>query len=250
MCNPELSTNWYADAKKLGKEFFPPIKSGIIRSTELLEEYDLSQLRYLKLIGGEPLMEQDKFIKLLKRCDRSKLKILLTTNSTIIPNEELVTLLKECETVWVNLSIDTYGPLNDFLRKGSKWENVVKVLDWFANTFPGKTKVHSIISIYNINNFYLLEEFINKTYPKKVKSEWQMVDGPDWMQPANLPVPVKSKILEDLKSKVSNNVFSMCQEELDKTGNYNLFLSKDSKLNEVRNENWHDLNIELANLLT
>jgi sulfatase maturation enzyme AslB (radical SAM superfamily) len=128
---------------------------------------DRSDAEYLKLIGGEPLMEQDKFIKLLKRCDRSKLKILLTTNSTIIPNEELVTLLKECETVWVNLSIDTYGPLNDFLRKGSKWENVVKVLDWFANTFPGKTKVHSIISIYNINNFYLLEEFINKTILKK-----------------------------------------------------------------------------------
>jgi MoaA/NifB/PqqE/SkfB family radical SAM enzyme len=249
MCNPELSTNWYADAKKLGNEFFPPIKSGIIRSTELLEGHDLSQLRYLKLIGGEPLMEQDKFINLLKRCNRSKLRILLTTNTTIIPNDELVTLLKECETVWVNLSIDAYGPLNDFLRKGSKWDNVTKVLDWFANTFPGKTKVHSIISIYNINNFYMLEDFINTTYPKKVKSEWQMVDGPNWMQPANLPPLVKDKILSDLKFKISDNTFSMCQAELSNNGDYELFLDKDSKLNAIRNENWKELNPDLFNLI-
>ena len=250
MCNPELSTNWYSDAKKLGNDFFPPVTlSGIKTSKEILENYDLSKLRYLKLIGGEPLMEQEKFISLLKRCDLPNLRILLTTNTTIIPSEELHDLLKQCKVVWVNLSVDAYGDLNSFLRKGSKWDNVTKVIEWFGNNFPGNTKVHGIISIYNVNNFYKLEHFVRSKFKDKVHCEWQMVDGPNWMQPANLPDEVKEKILEDLKPKIKSHVFSMIESEFKNNGNFNLFLDRDKKINSLRNEDWKDLNLELYEIL-
>jgi sulfatase maturation enzyme AslB (radical SAM superfamily) len=250
MCNPELSTNWYSDAKKLGDEFFPPIKlSGIINSKPILENYDLTKLRYLKLIGGEPLMEQDKFINLLKRCTLDKLRILLTTNTTIIPNEELHDLLKQCEVVWVNLSVDAYGDLNSFLRKGSKWDNVVKVMNWFSEHFPKKAKIHGIISIYNVNNFYILEDFVKTTFKGNLFVEWQMVDGPNWMQPSNLPKKVKNKILKDLTGKTSSHCLSMIKAEFDKEGDIDLFLDKDKKVNDVRNEDWRNLNTELYSLL-
>ena len=250
MCNPELSTNWYADAKKLGNEFFQPVQlSGIKNSKEILENYDLSRLRYLKLIGGEPLMEQEKFINLLKRCDLSNLRILLTTNTTVIPSDELYDLLRKCKVVWVNLSVDAFGDLNSFLRKGSKWDNVTKVIDWFADHFPGNAKIHGIISIYNVNNFYKLEQYIKTKHSNKVKCEWQMVDGPNWMQPSNLPDNVKKIILENLKDKISSHTLSMVESEFKNTGNFNLFLDKDAKLNNLRNENWVELNNELFNLV-
>jgi len=248
MCNPELSTNWYNDAKKLGEEFFPPIKlSGIINSKPILENYDLSQLKYLKLIGGEPLMEQDKFINLLKRCNLSKLRILLTTNSTIIPSKELHSLLKQCEVVWVNLSVDAYGDLNSFLRKGSKWENVVKTMSWFADNFPKKAKIHGIISIYNVNKFYLLEEFVKETFKGNLLTEWQMVDGPNWMQPCNLPKDIKDKVLNHLIGKSSKHTLSMIYSEFEKQGDIGLFKDKDSKVNNLRNETWKDFNTDLYN---
>jgi len=252
MCNPELSTNWYSDAKKLGAEFFPPIQSGIINSKRILDEYDLKSLRFLKLIGGEPLMEQDKFIDLLKRCDLPKLRILLATNTTIIPKPELVELLKQCKVVWVNLSVDAFGPLNEFLRKGSKWENVTNVIEWFGNTFPRNTKIHGIISIYNINNFYLLENYIH-THPtlwNKVSCEWQMVDGPNWMQPANLPKPVKEKIMKKIETLASPHAYNLVRTELEKEGDFKLFLDKDKKLNDLRNEDWKMLNTDLCEMLT
>jgi hypothetical protein len=66
MCGPALSTNWYSDAIKLGLDFFDSeIKdgiSGVKYSKELFEIYDFSKLRHIKLIGGEPLMEEKKFI--------------------------------------------------------------------------------------------------------------------------------------------------------------------------------------------
>lgn len=251
MCNPELSTNWYADAKKLGSDFFPPVKhSGVKTSKDLLESQDPSKLRYLKLIGGEPLMEHEQFVDILKKCDLPNLDILLTTNTTIIPNSELHELLQQCRKVWVNLSVDAYGELNSFLRKGSKWENVVKVIDWFAKTKPYQSKIHAVISIYNINNFYLLEEYVRQNYTsKELNIEWQMVDGPDWMQPANLPEPVKQLLLQKLKYKTNANTFSMIEYELSKSGNFNEFLNKDRKINELRNEHWQDLNPELFNML-
>jgi MoaA/NifB/PqqE/SkfB family radical SAM enzyme len=250
MCNPELSTNWYSDAAKLGSEFFPPVKlSGIKRSKEILEEYDLSNLRYLKLIGGEPLMEEKKFIDLLDRCKLSNLRILLTTNSTIIPSDKLHSLLKQCKVVWVNLSVDAYGDLNSFLRKGSKWQEVTKVIDWFAEHFPGNAKIHGIISIYNINNFYKLAEYIKERHAGKVHVEWQMVDGPNWMQPANLPESVKEKILRNLKGKVGERAYSLVKDEFKNTGNFDLFLDRDSKLNSVRNEDWKELNPELYEMI-
>lgn len=251
MCNPELSTSWYVDAKKLGEEFFPPIKlSGAIKSKEVLEDYDVSQLKYLKLIGGEPLMEQEKFISLLKRCNLKKLKILLTTNSTIIPSEELHSLLKQCEVVWVNLSVDAFGDLNSFLRKGSKWENVIKVINWFSENFPGKTKIHGIISIYNINNFYLLSNFVKEQYKGKIGYEWQMVDGPNWMQPSNLPEKIKESILNNLADKIGDRELSMIKEEFKKQGDLDLFLDKDKKLNTLRKEHWKDKNVELFDMLS
>lgn len=250
MCNPELSTNWYQDAKKLGDDFFPPVVlSGIKKSKAVLEEYDLSELTYLKLIGGEPLMEQEKFIELLKRCNLSKLRILLTTNGTIIPKPELLELLKQCKIVWVNLSIDAFGELNDFLRKGSHWENVKKTIEWFAEQFPGNTKIHSIISIYNINNFFDLHDYVKPIYGDKVKIEWQMVDGPNWMQPANLPQSVKDNILNKLEGTIPELVFNMIKEEFKNSGNFDLFLDRDSKLNSLRSEHWREKNPELFNML-
>ena len=93
MCGPELSTSWYNDAKLLNRK----IPKGILEQKTVLENYDLSQLRFIKLIGGEPLMEQAKFVDVLQRCNRSQLSILLTTNVTLIPNDELLSLIKECK---------------------------------------------------------------------------------------------------------------------------------------------------------
>lgn len=250
MCNPDLSTNWYSDAKKLGDGFFPPVKhSGIKNSKPVLEQYDLSELRYLKLIGGEPLMEEAKFIDLLTRCDLSKLKILLTTNTTLIPSDDLFNLLKQCRRVSVNLSVDAYGPLNDFLRKGSKWDKVLEVMDWFVENFPRSVKIHSVISIYNINNFYELKNFVKERYGDIIAFEYQMVDGPNWIQPCNLPEHTKVTLLKDLKSKVDARVYTMVQDELNRQGNYKLFLDRDSRLNDVRNEDWKTYNPELEKLL-
>jgi sulfatase maturation enzyme AslB (radical SAM superfamily) len=252
MCGPELSTNWYSDAKALGMK----IPKGIIEQNIVLENYDLSTLRAIKLIGGEPLMEQEKFINVLKRCDRKNLAILLTTNGTLTPNEELYSLLLECKKVSINLSIDAFGSLNDFLRKGSKWEKTVENMIWFDKHFAQKMNiksvaVHSVASIYNLNQIDKLYIFIKNTFPN-MDVDCVLADGPNWMMPRHLPEDVKIIIknkLEELNNIGITSLSKIAIDELNKSGDFRLFMKHDEKLNNLRNEHWKTVNPELYEMV-
>jgi MoaA/NifB/PqqE/SkfB family radical SAM enzyme len=239
MCGPGLSTNWYADAKKLGMS----IPSGLIKHENNLENYDLSKINYIKLIGGEPLMEEDKFINILKKCNLEKLVIMITTNATLLPSQELFILLKKCRKVkWV-LSIDSYGPLNNFLRKGSTWEKIEENIAWYAKHFPRNINIHSVASIYNINLLNKLPEFISKNFPA-IGQKYVPVDGPDWMMPCNLPDEIKPLVISKLENLNDSKSYIVI-DEIKKQGNINKFVEQDKKLNDLRNEHWKEYNPEL-----
>jgi len=246
MCNPDLSTNWYPDAKKLGI----PIPKGLIQHNDPLENVNLSKLQYIKLIGGEPLLEQEKFIKILKRCNLANLTVFLTTNMTVIPNDELLSLLKKCKLVTIACSIDAYDKLNDFLRKGSIWKIVDQNLEWYTSHFK-KIYIHSVISIYNINRLDDLVEHIKLKYPS-VSLKYVLVDGPDWMRISNLPEEVKFKAKERIfesSNKEIQAVQQLVTDQLSIQGNFEEFKNWDEKLNIIRDEHWKFCNFELYDWL-
>jgi len=237
MCMPELSTSWYADAKQLGLE----IPKGII-TNPLIENGDFSKLKYLKLLGGEPLLEQDKLIKILKQCDLPNLRINLITNTTVIPTEELHNLFTQCKKVSVSLSMDATGALNEFLRKGSEW---AKTVDWFiSNNYD--LNVHSVASIYNVNVLHQLNKFCQS---KKLIQKCVLVDGPEYMMPRNLPVQVKEKLKKRLEKDKNDAIINTVIKELSTPGNFDVFVENDNKMNELRNEHWKHANPELYKLL-
>ena len=242
MCSFDLSTNWYSDAKKLGIE----IPKGLIEHKNNFDDIDFSKLTYIQMIGGEPLMEQDKFIAMLNKCKLDTMNILVTTNSTVRPNDELLALLKQCKRVRWNLSIDAFGPLNNFLRKGSKWDEVLENLHWFMETFPGDVNINGVVSIYNVNTFYELSNYVNSYYPK-AKVAFNMIDGVEYMHPKHLPEEVKSfiaKKLSNVKHPVVPRILGAFQEQ----GDFNVFLENDTKMNNLRGEDWYHNNPELYKL--
>lgn len=241
MCGPELSTNWYADAKALGEE----IPRGLINlDSNFYNGIDFSKLTFIKMIGGEPLMEQEKFIEILERCNLPELRILIATNSTVRPNEKLMSLFSKCKRVNWNLSIDSYGPINNFLRKGSKWEQVSENLEWYIKTFPGTVKVVSVISIYNVNNFYQLADYVKG----KCDIGFNIVDGVEWMMPKNLPEDVKVQVIK-LLEKTEHHFKPRVIDAINQAGNTGLFVEQDQRLNKLRSETWFEHNPELYELL-
>lgn len=243
MCSYELSTNWYSDSKKLGIE----IPHGLIEHKNNLDDVDFSKLNYIKMIGGEPLMVQDKFIEVLERCNLKDMTILITTNSTVKPNDKLLSLFDKCKRVHWALSIDAYGEMNDFLRKGSYWEEVKSNLDWFFNRFPKTVKVNGVVSIYNANSFIQLADYVKKTYPD-MRMAFNIVDGSDWMHPKNLPIDVKQSVIEQIKD-YDHDIVPRVIDAIMQDGNFEDFVKMDSKLNSLRTENWQTANPSLYTLL-
>ena len=243
MCLPQLSTHWYSDAKKLGME----IPRGVITNNTIIDNYDLSDLRFIKVLGGEPMMEQQKLIKVLNKCNLKQITILLVTNVSITPNEELLSLLKQCKKVNITFSIDSYGELNDFVRKDSNWQNVYNNIKWYKNHFDD-LNVHSAISIYNINKMH---EMINFCSDNNLYHECVVVDGPQWMRPRNLPKEIKPWITDYLleHEKKYNirykKIFNLLKNEMKEDGDFGLFVRNDSQLNRIRKEHWMDKNTEL-----
>lgn len=249
MCNADLSTSWYSDWKALGRS----IPKGILHQETVLENYDFTEMKFIKLIGGEPLMEQLKFIDVLKRCNRKQLSILLTTNVTLTPNDELLSLLKECKDVKINLSIDAYGSLNDFLRKGSKWAKTVENIEWFSKNFPEEhaIRVHGVVSLYNVNKIDELYYFLNQNYPK-IELGYVLVDSPDWMSVKHLPENAKQVIrnkIESWKKTYDTPFYNILLSELSKLGDFREFMKQDKKLSDIRKENWWDHNKELFEMV-
>lgn len=234
MCGPALSTQWYSDAKYLGHD----IPKGIVVNP-FIENGDFSKLRHLKLLGGEPLLEQEKLIKILEQCKLENLRINLITNTTLVPNDHLHRLLKQCKKVQVSLSIDSYGKLNEFLRKGSNWEQTVETIDWFQER-KYDLFVHSVASIYNCNVLTKLIKFCKK---KSLRQKYVLIDGPDYMMPRNLPEAAKQLLIKELKNfSTEQDIFDVMIEELTKEGDYNIFLKHDRQMNKLRNEHWKDCN--------
>ena len=244
MCGPELSTQWYSDAKKMLYGFE---QRGVLARNSIVEDYDLSDLRFIKLLGGEPLMEQDKFIKLLKKCTLSDLTILLVTNTTQRPNQELTELFKQCKKMTITFSIDSYGVMNDFLRKGSNWQQIEENVAWYKETFAGypiDLSVHSVASFYNIN---LIEDLIKWCKEHKLYHDYVVVDGPNWIMPRHIPDPIKKELIPLLKTKAdqygrNGKIFKLLTNELEQTGDFGMFIRNDIRLNSIRNEDWKILN--------
>ena len=241
MCNPGLSTSWYSDAKKLGIE----IPKGIIKNP-FIENTDFSKLKFIKLLGGEPLMEQKVIKKILNQCDLSQLHLLVITNGTVIPDDELKGMLEQVKRLEVKLSIDAYGKLNDFLRSGSKWETVEKTVDWFK-AFVNKKflSIHSVASIYNINK---LDEMVEYAKSKEIYQEYVPLDDVDYMQTKHLPLETKKLLVEQIRSKNYKFSTSLIY-ELEKHGDTNLFLKQDAIMNALRSEHWKEYNPELWQMI-
>lgn len=247
MCLPQLSTHWYSDAKKLGME----IPRGVITNNTIIDKYDLSDLMFIKLLGGEPMMEQEKLIQVLKKCTLEKLTILLVTNCTLKPNDELLSLLKQCKNINIQFSIDSYGELNNFLRKDSNWNTVDENVKWYKTHFDNLS-VHSVCSIYNVNKIHEMIEYCEQM---ELHHDYVLVDGPEWMRVKNLPKEVHPFILdytEKCKNKYHTKykkIFKLIEHELKNEGDVQFFIRNDNRLNKLRNEHWMHLNSELWNAI-
>ena len=177
MCSEEFSTKWQTEKYTHRKI----IATGVTAHGFDYTSWDLTKVMHLKIIGGEPMMSQEKFINLLRQFDLKNLEVAVTTNGTILPNLDLKTLLESCKSVSYKVSLDGVGEVNDWIRWPSKFsviENNINTLEqWWAGTNVD-LQFHTVIGIYNINHLQDLVDFVVKKPNWNIT--WNWVTTPAW----------------------------------------------------------------------
>jgi sulfatase maturation enzyme AslB (radical SAM superfamily) len=167
-CWEEWSSSWW-----IKKNPNLPPKQGITSTTELRNIPE--SIEKVVFLGGEPLMtnRHRRFLESFDTLDH--LTVEYFTNGMHKLHEEDYKLLSQCKHVHFTVSIDGVGILNEKVRSGSIWSQVVKTLDEIASTFD--YTIHTTIHKNNWQGLPDMCEFAKKyknwttnvlTYPKKL----------------------------------------------------------------------------------
>ena len=152
-----------------------PKKLNILQTSNLTNIPD--SIERIVFLGGEPLMT-NKHIKFLKRIKQpSKVSVTYYTNGTFLFKEKDIEILNRFSKVNIILSVDGYADLNEKVRSGSNWKDILNFIAQVKTTNFDFT-VHSVIHLNNWFGFKKLSDFIKTveikwttnvlTYPKKL----------------------------------------------------------------------------------
>lgn len=242
-CSSAYSSTWYSEDYKKGKIG----KIGIIENSFPVTEMDLSKLTELKIIGGEPMMQQDKFIELLNKVNLSKLTVWIYTNGTHLPNERLMAQLKQCKLVKLSVSLDGIDSVNDWYRWPSKFGNIIENMKIYDSVFKKQKRVHCVINAVNV--FYLEEyiAFIKINFPKW-EIEWDWITHPAWQQLSVLPAEVKTQLISKFANKKHPYNTTVDRLKDNSTIEWNEFKQRVEELSSDRNLNFRSMLPKLSDI--
>ena len=201
-CNSRFSSKWLKDDNELiilgiSRPISKAVKQNKARISyhEKMKECDLSELQYLKLLCGEPFINE-KYLELLHSIDLSKLTIMITTNNSVFPKKWIKTLLK-CKKIRLMISIDGVDEVGEFVRYGMKQKIFTKNLRLWKNISNDYSNLEiSFNYVFNILNSYNLNKTLD--YIKSENHEGIFIvdylTGPDYLNAQFLSDNIKKNI--------------------------------------------------------
>ncbi|MEA9354985.1 twitch domain-containing radical SAM protein [Bacteriovorax sp. PP10] len=296
MCGPTDSEFWYDDYVKVWQQTMftdggeevqlsQNSKGKWIAETQQYKWVDednswseikanLSELEYIYIVGGEPLLVMGH-VEILRECIARNVAGNITleynTNLTLLP-DEVLELWKHFKKVRVGISIDGVKKVNDYIRSPSKWEqiefNFKKLMDynlndnfevWFSLTYQAYNAYHIVEVFEWIKNEFLMPK--NSSF-YKVKLKTHPLHKPDHLSVKILPRKNKDelaliyknyiqKLEEERKAYVTSkrfnkfvdtttatlNSFLSFMEDEDLSSHLDTFLRFTKDLDSMRSEN-------------
>jgi hypothetical protein len=255
MCCSESSTAWIADERNLAYQKV----SSHSQNPWCPDTTDFHQLRKLRLIGGEPLLEQDRCEELLSIIDEQgslrSLELVIQTNGSICPRASLIRLLRLCGNLKFSISIDAYGRLNEYIRCGSDWSSLLTNLQWFrdfALTHARTTiTITPAVSLYNINELWRLEDYLETVW-SGFELFYGRVDRPSILRSQNLPCEYKTTLIQRYRARTKSARSSYLTSILMTGGSavsFASFILWHDRLDTLRKQNLAEVNSELDGVI-
>jgi radical SAM protein with 4Fe4S-binding SPASM domain len=274
-CNAHTSSMWYKtdyaldDQGKTFKEylkFFDRHKTAYTNN-EMLEkrwaEWE-DNIIFWDMYGGEPMIIP-LFWKILDQALASatvKEKTFGVHTNGMVYKEDLIEKFSRFESAYIGFSIDAIGPKNDYIRYGSKWEDIIGNLkkymadcEKYDNVSIGVRTTYTPWNIYYYDEIY---DYFQKELGIVSTGVW--CDDKPWNDIRYIPKRVKKTIIKKLSKYESidttwienfNNLKKWINTEPDDYEKLqNSFIEFNSKIDDIRKEKFDSVFPEYSKLFT
>jgi organic radical activating enzyme len=170
ICSPDASSKWetYVENNPELNQFFYKQKNNVVDFKKVFDAVDLSNLKLLKYLGGEPFITPETFDFFTFLEDENiinNVTLITNTNATFFPKKH-IKYLSNFKRVNVGLSIDGYGLSNDYSRNGSDFDkikkNVNKWVDLSKKYNSIQLRIHCTLSAYTFESHSQLKKYASE----------------------------------------------------------------------------------------
>ena len=272
-CNAHTSSMWYKtdyaldDQGKTFKEyleFFSKHKTAYANNEVLEQRFAEWEDKIVvwDMYGGEPMIVP-LFFKLLDQAvasDTRDEKTFGVHTNGMVYKEDLVEKFSKFKSAHIGFSVDAIGPKNDYIRYGSKWENIISNL----RKYLADCEKHDNVSItvrttYTPWNIYYYDEiydYFQKEFGITASGCW--CDDKPWNDVRYIPRRMKDSIIGKLSKYESDN--KEWKEKFDELKKWiatepagydelqNSFIEFNTKIDNIRKEKFEEVFPEYSKL--
>ncbi len=153
------------------------------------------------MYGGEPMIVP-LFFKLLDQALQNKNVKQKTFNvhtNGMVYKEDLVEKFSQFKSARIGFSVDAIGPKNDYIRYGSKWDNIIGNLrKYIADCEKYPNVGISIRATYTPWNIYYYDEMFDYFKKLGIEAGGCWCDDKPWNDVRYLPRNVKDAVIDKL----------------------------------------------------
>ena len=202
-CGGWFSSSWYKEETDIyGPRNYPSVLFAGRTEIDMWEQL-VPHIPYLEQIyfaGGEPLMMEEHYriLKELVKREMFDVKLIYNTNFSrlSLKDDNVLDYWRLFKNVSVGASLDAMGPRAEYIRKGTKWDQIVRNREQMIAQCPGTDfYVSSTVSLYNAHHIVdFHRDWVERGLIKAQDWNINILQGPDRDRIDVLPQSLKDKI--------------------------------------------------------
>jgi organic radical activating enzyme len=205
-----------------------------------LDDLDCTNLKQIDISGGEPFLSKnvENFLnRLVEEHIIENVEIGIVVSGNTRPSNNVFNALSKAKKLYLSISVDAIGELNDYFRSGSSFKTVLDNIAYLNTLHDENHKIiiHSTVSIYNVTELKKVEDFFKIHYPH-FKIEHRVLQWPEHLAVQNMPADLKEQVVSIVKTFGTD--YNDIIEAINLPGKdlYGHFLNFHNTLDRLRNE--------------
>ena len=210
-CGGWFSSSWYTEEEELyGKRSYPKIMFAGRTEIDMWEQLEphIPYLEQVYFAGGEPMMMEEHFwiLKELVTREMFDVKLIYNTNFSRLhlKDDNVLDYWRLFKNVSVGASLDGMSAHGEYIRKGTKWDQIERNREEMMNKCPDTDfYVSSTVSLYNadhVSDFH--RAWVDRGYLKAQDWNVNILQGPDRDRIDVLPQAYKDQITSKVQEHI------------------------------------------------